>query len=95
MENWENPFSRANIACLFAVKKTPNRWLIDKIILNGTRRMRLQYELKQTENIAEELKNRKNRSVFEGTRLVLSSVIHQSRDGKFISKILISIGIQI
>lgn len=58
------------------------RWLVDKIILNATKMIRSQYRLERRSNIAEQLKDSKNRSIFDGTRLLLSNLINQSKNGQ-------------
>lgn len=62
----------------------PNRWLVDKIILNATKLIHSQYELQRKDNIAEQLKDNQNRSVFEGSRLLLFNEINQPQNCKFI-----------
>uniref|UniRef100_A0A1I8EYG2 Uncharacterized protein n=2 Tax=Wuchereria bancrofti TaxID=6293 RepID=A0A1I8EYG2_WUCBA len=71
------------------------RWLIDKIIFNVTMAKmshwsHWQYELERKDNIGEQLKNKKNRNIFEGTRLLLPyAIINQTKNGKFVNKTII------
>uniref|UniRef100_A0A0R3RT21 Cytochrome P450 n=1 Tax=Elaeophora elaphi TaxID=1147741 RepID=A0A0R3RT21_9BILA len=57
-----------------------HRWLIDKIILNSTKLLHSLYRLERRNSLAEHLKDKKNRSVFDGTRLLLSNLINQSEN---------------
>ncbi|VDN94131.1 unnamed protein product [Brugia pahangi] len=70
------------------------RWLIDKIIVNVTMTKmshwsHWQYELERKDNIGEQLKDRKNRNIFEGTRLLLSHAIIEQTKNEFINKTII------
>ncbi|CAG9537882.1 unnamed protein product [Cercopithifilaria johnstoni] len=64
------------------------RWLINKIILNATNLIHSKYQLERKNNIAEQLNDSKNRSIFDGTRLLLSNLINQSQN-EFVNKKII------
>ncbi|KAK6107968.1 hypothetical protein QQG55_30290 [Brugia pahangi] len=48
-----------------------------------------QYELERKDNIGEQLKDRKNRNIFEGTRLLLSHAIIDQTKNEFVNKTII------
>ncbi|VDK83426.1 unnamed protein product [Litomosoides sigmodontis] len=66
-----------------------HRWLVDKIILNATKLTHSHYRLERRSNIAEQLKDSKNRSVFDGTRLLLPNLSDQSEKNELMGKTVI------